>query len=353
LKLIRAGWRTTYHHQVIAVGLAPETPDQYLLQRRRWGLGAMQIMMHERLWAAKRRMSWRNFHEYLNGTLWWLEGIATVVAFTVPIAVLLTGAHTSTAGPATFTAVFTTMFVVRLWGAKRLLRGEIRWATAFALRIYRIPVGIACAWWLVTRSALTFEVTPKGGTDERHRGRPPAVIWVLAAVVAAAFLLGAASAAGLTPLHTDPASTLMSMVWISLSAAVLTMGVRRIRAEEFATSRRMAYRAPVAVAAVLTTDALSEPGRTRMTDVDVDNLSVTGAALRCSYPLIAGETAELTLPGADPVAVTVLASRDHDGHHLITVRTDSADLDALRTISLWMFHTPAAAGLGAPAIARI
>ncbi|MDQ1717929.1 MAG: hypothetical protein QOE89_1882, partial [Pseudonocardiales bacterium] len=77
LKLIRRGWQTAYHHQTLAVGLAPMTAEQYLMQRRRWGMGAMQILTYERLWAAKRWMSWRNFHEYLNGTLWWLEGIAT------------------------------------------------------------------------------------------------------------------------------------------------------------------------------------------------------------------------------------------------------------------------------------
>ena len=31
LALIRSGWKTAYHHQVLAVGLAPETPEQYLL----------------------------------------------------------------------------------------------------------------------------------------------------------------------------------------------------------------------------------------------------------------------------------------------------------------------------------
>ena len=63
-------------------------------------MGAMQTLTLERLWAAKRWMSWRNFHEYLNGTLWWLEGIATLVAFIVPTAVMMTGAQTSTASPA-------------------------------------------------------------------------------------------------------------------------------------------------------------------------------------------------------------------------------------------------------------
>jgi cellulose synthase (UDP-forming) len=95
-------------------------------------MGAMQILTHERLWAAKRWMSWRNFHEYLNGTLWWLEGIATLIAFVVPTAVLLTGAQTSTAGPAVFAAAFTAMFATRLWGAKRLMRHQIHWPTAFA-----------------------------------------------------------------------------------------------------------------------------------------------------------------------------------------------------------------------------
>lgn len=45
LGLIRAGWRTAYHHQTLAVGLAPDTPDQYLLQRRRWGMGSMQVLV--------------------------------------------------------------------------------------------------------------------------------------------------------------------------------------------------------------------------------------------------------------------------------------------------------------------
>src|SRR5205823_2856130 len=109
------------------VGLAPATPEQYLVQRRRWGLGAMQIMVHERLWSAKRWMSWRTFYEYLNGTLWWLEGVSTVLAFAVPVAVLATGSQTSTAAPALFAAAFVAMFTGRLWGTKQLLRRQIQW----------------------------------------------------------------------------------------------------------------------------------------------------------------------------------------------------------------------------------
>lgn len=91
LGLIKAGWKTVYHHQTLAVGLAPQTPEQYLLQRRRWGLGSMQVLAKERLWAAKRWMSWRNYFEYLGGTLWWLEGVVVVAIFLLPAAILLSG----------------------------------------------------------------------------------------------------------------------------------------------------------------------------------------------------------------------------------------------------------------------
>ena len=40
----RAGWRTIYHNEVLARGLAADDADQYQLQRNRWGTGAMQVL---------------------------------------------------------------------------------------------------------------------------------------------------------------------------------------------------------------------------------------------------------------------------------------------------------------------
>ena len=227
LKLIRRGWRTVYHHQTLAVGLAPATPDQYLLQRRRWGMGAMQILVHEKLWAAKGWMSWRNYHEYLNGTLWWLEGIATLVAFLIPVLIMLSGAQTSTAGPLLFTGVFLVMFTVRLWGSKQLMRNEIHWPTAFALRIFRVPVGLACLRWLMSRNILEFQVTPKGAADLRLRGRTPRILIVMVVLITAVILYAAAGLAGLVPWRTTPGSTVASGAWLVLAGAVLVLGTRR------------------------------------------------------------------------------------------------------------------------------
>jgi cellulose synthase (UDP-forming) len=346
VKLIREGWRTVYHHQTLAVGLAPATPDQYLLQRRRWGMGAMQILVRERLFAAKRWMSWRNYHEYLTGTLWWLEGIATLLAFVVPIAVLLSGAETSTANPIAFAAAFTAMFATRLWGARRLMRRQIHWPTAFALRVFRVPVGMACVWWLVARRTLAFEVTPKGAEDERRRGRAPRILWALAGVVGVVLLYAGAGLLEWVPWGTSPRSTVASGVWLGLAGYVLAVGTRRIRDATYATSRRNAYRIALE-ADVEVDDAVGE----------LMDISVGGAAVRFAEGVLPSSgLVECWLPGAPPIKMEMVRVRAAEGgYELASMRTQPGDWNAYRTMSLWLFHTPAGAlsslPAGVPAIA--
>ena len=342
LGLIRAGWKTAYHHQSVAVGLAPATAEQYLLQRRRWGMGSMQVLAHERLWAAKRWLSWRNFYEYLSGTLWWLEGVATLLVFAIPLAILFSGAQTSTAGPLAFTLAFTSMFALRMWGTRRLFRGHLHWGTAFALRIFRVPVGIACLWWLVTRRTLAFEVTPKAGASERVRGSVPRILVVLLVVVNAALLYAVAGVLDLVPWRTDTTSTIASGSWLFVVDIVLILGTRRITATDYATSRRNAHR--VAVTATVEVDGH---------EGELVDISVGGVAVR--FPrgnAPAADRVELVLPGAPPVSVAVVRISQEAapaGGDLISCRLLAHDWEGLRTLSRWLFHTPPGVVAGMPA----
>ena len=349
LLLIRDGWNSVYHHQTLAVGLAPATPEQYLMQRRRWGMGSMQILAHEKLWAAKSWLSWRNFYEYLTGTLWWLEGIATLIAFTIPLAIMVSGVATSTADPGIFAAVFVLMFSTRLWGMRRLMRNEIHIPTAFALRVLRIPVGIACLWWLVTRQTLEFEVTEKGGSRRRVRGRIPRIVWGVALIVACTAAYAALGIAGWVPWRTDDSSTASAGVWLMLAACVLLTGVRRIRAAEFATSRRNAHRAPI-----------TAPVRLGGIDAELVDISTGGAAVsiaRGSEPGIG--MVQLELPGAEPVQVLVgsvpRTRPGTDDEMVVSLQVLTGDWHSREVLSMWMFHTPdgVVPGLptGTPAIA--
>ncbi|SDV02154.1 cellulose synthase (UDP-forming) [Microlunatus sagamiharensis] len=347
LLLIRKGWKTVYHHQVLALGLAPDTPEQYLLQRRRWGMGCMQVLVTERLWAARRWLSWRNFYEYLSGPTWWLEGVGTVLAFLVPAVVLVSGARVSTADPLVFTIVFAVMFAVRLWGVRLLFRGHQHWPTAFALRVLRIPVGLACLWWLVTRRELTFQVTPKSGADQRLRGRVPAVVWGLLWTLVAVAVYALLGLSGYVPWHSDPSSTAASGLWLALAGTVLVMSIRRIQAAEYATSRRNAHR--VALRAPVTLDG---------TEGELVDLSLGGAAVRFPRGTLRGGThVDLALPGTEPVRMETVRVADEPGgsSEVVSLRVPTSDWAAYRTVALWLFHTPAGVvdGLpdGVPAVA--
>ncbi len=335
LKLQRLGWRTAYHHQNVAVGLAPSTPEQYLVQRRRWGMGAMQVMVHERLWRRQRWMTWRTQFEYLSGALWWLEGLVTILAIMVPATLLLTGIPTSTVSPQLFLAVFVTAFALRMWGYKMLLRRHIRWRTAFALRVLRVPVGLSCFWWLVTRRALSFKVTPKGAAEDRHRGRVPAVVVGLTVAGAALVLYAAIGSLGWVSWHTDSPSTVASGVWLLVAVAVLSHAVLRIRAEQFATSRRSAHRFTLPIS------VLVGGASARLVDI-----SVSGAAVRMAPGALTPMGAvSVELPGAGPITMVATMSpvQAPDMANVVTLSAVSGDWETLRNLSLWLFHTPAGA----------
>ena len=88
-----------------------------------------------------------------------------------PPSILLSGAQTSTAGPLPFAVHLRCDVRSSGCGARSGSSGmHLHWPTAFALRIFRVPVGMSCLWWLLTRRTLDFEVTPKAGADYRVRG---------------------------------------------------------------------------------------------------------------------------------------------------------------------------------------
>jgi cellulose synthase (UDP-forming) len=259
---------------------------------------------------------------------------------------MLSGAQTSTAGPVAFAVAFAAMFATRLWGAKQLLRHQIHWPTAFALRIFRVPVGVACLWWLISRKTLAFEVTPKGASDERIRGRVPHVLAALTAVVLAVMGYAAAGIAGWVPWRTGTDSTIAAGAWLGLAAVVLLFGTARIRSAEYATSRRNAHR--IALRTGVAVDGI--PG-------ELVDISVGGAAVRFpagSLPNLG--LVEIELPGMRSIKMTMLRMpQPSSEYEVASLQAVGGDWAAIRTISLWLFHTPIGAvpslPLGVPAIA--
>ncbi len=70
---MRRGWRSAYHHEVLARGLAPDDVRTMLTQRLRWAQGTVQVMLRENplvqkgLSIGQRLMYWATMWSYLAG----------------------------------------------------------------------------------------------------------------------------------------------------------------------------------------------------------------------------------------------------------------------------------------------
>lgn len=90
MRLHGLGWRSAYHDEVLAHGLAPEDLSTMLTQRLRWAQGTVQVMFRENP-LLQRALSWPQRLMYF-GTMWsYLSGFAALVYIAAPVAYLTMG----------------------------------------------------------------------------------------------------------------------------------------------------------------------------------------------------------------------------------------------------------------------
>lgn len=90
MRLHAMGWRSVYHHETLAVGLAPDDLGSMLKQRLRWAQGTLQVMLRENP-LVQRGLSVAQKILYF-ATMWsYLSGFAAVVYFVAPVVYLCFG----------------------------------------------------------------------------------------------------------------------------------------------------------------------------------------------------------------------------------------------------------------------
>lgn len=90
MRLHAMGWKSIYHHETLAVGLAPDDLSSMLKQRLRWAQGTMQVMLRENP-LLQRGLTLAQKLMYFS-TMWsYLSGFAAIVYFTAPVVYLCFG----------------------------------------------------------------------------------------------------------------------------------------------------------------------------------------------------------------------------------------------------------------------
>jgi cellulose synthase (UDP-forming) len=168
----------------------------------------------------------------------------------------------------------------------------------------------------------------------------PGILSVLLVGLGVVLAYTAAGLAGLVPWRTSPGATVASGVWLLIATVTVGLGMRRIRLEEFASSRRNAHRFPVPATVVV------DGFRTDLVDISVGGLRV----LMPRHTEPGPGLVHVELPGIDPVKLAFVRDLPGNGEHsrLVSLRVPAGDWATMRALSLWLFRTPAGAVPGLP-----
>ena len=187
MRLHAMGWRSVYHHEVLAHGLAPDDLGTMMQQRLRWAQGTLQVMLKENPLVQK-GLSIPQRLMYFS-TMWsYLSGFAAVVFLAAPFIYLIFGVLPVNAYGMTFLAFFAPYIIVNQLLFFAVGYGRSTWrGHQFSLALF--PLWIRACWTAAANvwfhRPLGFVVTPKTAMT-----RGPAV--PLAPRVAAAARRGAA-----------------------------------------------------------------------------------------------------------------------------------------------------------------
>ena len=269
VRLHRRGWKTVYHNEVLARGLAARTATEYQLQRLRWGTGAMQLLRLENPLAVSGLRPTQRL-AYAATLLSWFEPWRSLGYLLLPIVVLFTGAVPIRTHPAAFLLAFGTTFTLQQIALRLLSRGYHRAILSTVFELVRMTPSLLATLSLIRRGRSRFKVTPKGRLHgERRRVKAPALLTGTAVLSALSVVWFGLTVAGYTPLRYGvPWVAYGAIFWVTVNTMLILAAIFRVRSLKFGPERRSSVRFPTALQGSL--DGIG---------CTIHDLSLTGASV--------------------------------------------------------------------------
>ncbi len=174
MRLHAAGWKSIYHHELLAEGLAPDDLSSTLKQRMRWAQGTIQVLVRENPLTKAGLTFWQRLH-YFKTIYSYFSGFATLVFISCPIIYFFTGIIPVKTYGYDFALHFFPAFIInRLtflvagWG---ISAGELWRSEQYAIALF--PLFIQSVWSVFTGQPIKFQVTPK----QRQSGIYFQLVW--------------------------------------------------------------------------------------------------------------------------------------------------------------------------------
>ena len=178
MRLHALGWKSAFHPEVLAYGLAPEDLRSALNQRQRWAQGTLQVLLRENP-LFKRGLSFGQRIQYFTTMLSYFDGFSSLVFVLSPILCLATGLAPIRTPWLEFLMWLGPYLAINRVMYLYVARGISVWRSEqYSLALF--PLWIKAVLSTVLGRRLEFVVTPK----KRQGGNHLALVWPQAMVIA-------------------------------------------------------------------------------------------------------------------------------------------------------------------------
>lgn len=285
IRLHKKKFRAVYYPHNLAFGLAPNSVRAFLVQRLRWGQGAMQVWRREGI-LFTRGLTFAQRLNYLASVVTYFDGWQKAIFYLAPVVVLTTGVMPIHAFGWDFFAHFIPFYILCFWAYEEAGRGYGGTLLTEQYNMARFATFARATIEGFTRG-VRFRVTPKlgDGKDERRSIWPQIGVLVLSI---AAIAIGAVL--WFYRHHLATGAFWANVIWaginLGLAGAVVRFTLRK-------KHRRVEYRFPIPLPAIVTI-----ADNSRLLGL-VEDISSDGCRLISETPIEEGRTVsgEIFLPG--------------------------------------------------------
>jgi cellulose synthase (UDP-forming) len=338
IRLLRHGWKSRYHDEVLVQGLAPHDLNSYLLQRDRWARGNLAVFtLPESPLRARELRPLQRLSFFASLAAYLAPPIRLLLLLTLGL-VLWTGELPMKVSVAALAALWLPSVSLNLGAGSALARGYMKIGETAHYELLTMEIYARALRCAVLPSHTAFKVTPKQGTG----GGGFASVRKLHLVLACAVLVGAGTAlrlldlAGAGPLPDLPGIAALVVPLLGL------IELRRILRTLLAVGRRQQRRLVYRFEGDAPARCFSAAGHVSGRLIDA---SAAGVGLVLDAPLEVGAGCAVLLELGDAAGgqhevsaqVEVRSCREADGRFLVGATIEEIDPASRMRLMEWCY----------------
>jgi cellulose synthase (UDP-forming) len=338
IRLLRHGWRSRYHDEVLVQGLAPHDLDGYLLQRDRWARGNLAVFTLPESPLRARTLSLLQRLSYLASLFAYLAPPMRLLLLATLGLVLWTGELPMKISVVALAALWLPSVLLNLSAGAALARGYMRIPETAHYELLTMEIYTRALRCIVRPGKTAFKVTPKQGRDSGglQAVRKLHLVLLCTIVLATGTAMRLLDLAGAGPLPDMPGIAAVIVPALGL------IELRRLLKTLFAVGRRRQRRLIYRFEGDAEAHCFSDDGHVPARLVDA---SASGVGLVAEAPLEIGACPAVLLELADATGAThevtaqveVRSCREVDGSFLVGATIVDIGADSRLRLMEWCY----------------